>query len=374
MDTDTASTNLENSVAAHSLNEAFAYFIEASKALEAQQTVLQNQVTQLSQDLVVANARLKSLLDALPAAVILVEQGIVQNLNPAASELIPSLTRQSVWSVPETWQKTDAPGEYTAVIHGVQRSLHVGQVDFERSSIIQIQDISDVIAARIENQRINQLAAMGKMSAGIAHQLRTPLSTAILYASHLKDPKLSPEQQSLFADRLQKQLMNLEKLAGNMLLFLRNQPQKTEPCAVDALVEEALGAVHGPCREQDIVLQADLSASNTKVHVEKQRVINAIVAILENAIQMSSPGQSIRVQTQVREGRALIGIEDEGPGIADDMMENLFQPFSTNRITGTGLGLSIANNAITSHGGHIQAGNRPNGGARFDIQLPLHTA
>ena len=374
MDTDTASTNLENSVAAHSLNEAFEYFIEASKALEAQQNVLQNQVTQLSQDLVVANARLKSLLDALPAAVILVEHGVVQNFNPAAAELLPGLTTQKTWSVPENWSQTEAPGEYSTTIGNRERSLHVDQVDFEQSSIIQIQDISDVIAARIENQRISQLAAMGKMSAGIAHQLRTPLSTAILYASHLKDSKLSPDQQALFADRLQKQLMNLEKLAGNMLSFLRNQPQKTEPCPIDALVDEAVSTVHGPCQAQGIALQAKLGAGAALVNVERQHLINAIVAILENAIQISSSGQAICVQTQIHDGGALVRIEDQGPGIAEDMMETLFQPFSTNRITGTGLGLSIANNAITSHGGLIQASNLPNGGARFDIQLPLHTA
>lgn len=374
MDTNSASSTLEKSGAAHSLNEAFEYFIEASKALEAQQTILQNQVTQLSQDLILANARLKSLLDALPAAVILVEQGVVQNHNPAAVELIPSLRCHAAWQIPATWGKTDVPGEYTARIGLQQRNLHVDQVDFEQSSIIQIQDISDVIAARIEHQRISQLADMGKMSAGIAHQIRTPLSTAILYASHLKDPNLPPDQQAAFADRLQKQLMNLEKLAGNMLLFLRNQPQKTEAYPIDKLVEEAIQAVHGPCAEQGIALQVDLDTPMTELQVEKQRVLNAIIAVLENAIQISKPGQTIRISTLAEQGRSIVRIEDEGPGIADDMMSTLFQPFSTNRITGTGLGLSIAHNAITSHHGDILASNRPEGGARFDIHLPIHPA
>ena len=91
---------------------------------------------------------------------------------------------------------------------------------------------------------------------------------------------------------------------------------------------------------------------------------------MENALQVCVEGQSIWVKTQADHLRATITIEDNGPGIDPQMMESLFDPFATNRISGTGLGLAIARNAIRSHRGDIQARNRPEGGACFTVILP----
>ena len=99
-------------------------------------------------------------------------------------------------------------------------------------------------------------------------------------------------------------------------------------------------------------------------------VVSAFIAILENAIQCSSPGQTIVVQTQADHLRGQLSIEDNGPGIAEDMLSRLFEPFATNRVTGTGLGLAIAQNAIRSHRGEITAQNKPEGGALFVVALP----
>jgi signal transduction histidine kinase len=106
------------------------------------------------------------------------------------------------------------------------------------------------------------------------------------------------------------------------------------------------------------------------VSVERPSVVSAFIAILENAIQCSSPGQTIVVQTQADHLRGQLSIEDNGPGIAEDMLSRLFEPFATNRVTGTGLGLAIAQNAIRSHRGEITAQNKPEGGALFVVALP----
>jgi signal transduction histidine kinase len=106
------------------------------------------------------------------------------------------------------------------------------------------------------------------------------------------------------------------------------------------------------------------------VSVERPSVVSAFIAILENAIQCSSPGQTIQVQTQADHLRGQLMVEDHGPGIAEDMLPRLFEPFATNRVTGTGLGLAIAQNAIRSHRGEITAQNKPEGGAIFVVALP----
>jgi two-component system sensor histidine kinase FlrB len=99
-------------------------------------------------------------------------------------------------------------------------------------------------------------------------------------------------------------------------------------------------------------------------------VVSALVAILENAIQHSVDGQTIHVHTQADHLRGMLTIEDNGPGIASDMLPRLFEPFATNRVTGTGLGLAIAQNAIRSHRGEITVQNKAEGGALFTVALP----
>lgn len=368
-----SSSNTPNIAVAQDLEAAFALFIDASKALEEQQIVLQGQITQLSQELVEANGRLNSLLNSLPAGVILVENQIVIDFNPAATQLIPELNKGSFWSTPKTWKSSTTEGEFRKKQGENEQILQVHQIDTGGRSVIQIQDITSAITSHAEKERVNRLAAMGKMSAGIAHQLRTPLSTALLYASHLSDEKVADDQKRLFADRLKKQLMSLEKLAGNMLLFLRQRPQQMSTVSLDDLIDEACQAIQAICDERQIQLKLSLQTSGSVVNVEKQSIVSALVAILENALQVTQSGQHIAVATHALPGRVQITIDDQGPGIAADMMDTLFEPFSTSRITGTGLGLSIARNAIDSHRGEILVTNRDGGGARFTIVLPSLT-
>ncbi|QWE19313.1 sensor histidine kinase [Polynucleobacter corsicus] len=382
------------------LEEAFDLFIEASKALEAQQAVLQGQLNELSSQLIAANSRLSSLLNSLPAGVILAEHDQLIDFNPAAAHFIPELTKGMPWKIPGTWKSSNSPGDHlrrqddkqqTTQIYEVkagitgaagehsrqladkQQILQILEVKTGARSVIQIQDISSAIANRAEEERMSRLTAMGKMSAGIAHQLRTPLSTALLYASHLADQNITDDQKQLFADRLRKQLISLEKLASNMLLFLKQRPQQTTPVAVHELLEEACQAAQGLSQERNIELKLSLECPHTLVNVEKHSIISAFVAILENAIQVSEPGQLVEISCHDQPNQTEIIIEDYGPGIAENMMDTIFEPFSSGRVTGNGLGLSIARSNIESHRGQILVSNRPNGGARFTISLPSLT-
>jgi signal transduction histidine kinase len=177
----------------------------------------------------------------------------------------------------------------------------------------------------------------------------------------------------LFAERLKTQLMNLEKLAGNMLMFIRQRPHQAASVPINAILEEACLTVQVLCDERQIQLIQHFDTDGVIVNVEKQSIVAALVAILENAMQVTQSGQCIEIRAVSMSGRLEITIDDQGPGIAPDMMETLFEPFSTSRITGTGLGLSIARSAIDSHRGEILVSNREGGGARCTILLPCLT-
>lgn len=365
----------QKSAASQELGEVFGLFLEASKALEAQQAALQEQIDRLSQELVAANSRLSSLLNSLPAGVILYENHIVIDFNPAALQLIPDLHKNTEWKVPRSWKSINSirSDEYLVMVENQERILQVQEIKSGLRGVLQIQDITTTITSRLEKERGDRLAAMGKMTAGIAHQLRTPLSTALLYASHLSDSSLEDDQKKLFAERLKTQLMNLEKLAGNMLMFIRQRPHQTSSVPVNQILDEACQTIKILCDERQIQLIQDFNTDGILINVEKQSIVAALVAILENAMQVTQSNQAIEIHSTHHGGRVEIRIEDQGPGIAPDMMETLFEPFSTSRITGTGLGLSIARSAIDSHRGEILVSNRDSGGARFTIVLPCLT-
>ena len=138
-------------------------------------------------------------------------------------------------------------------------------------------------------------------------------------------------------------------------------------------MEEACHAAQGLCQERNIELKLSLNSPNTLVNVEKHSIISAFVAVLENAIQVSELGQLVEVSCRDWPNRTEIIIEDHGPGVSENMMDTIFEPFSSGRVTGNGLGLSIARSNIENHRGQILVSNRAEGGARFTINLPSLT-
>jgi two-component system sensor histidine kinase FlrB len=351
------------------LEEAFALFIEASKAIEAQQTQLQSEIQRLSIDLAQANQRLTDLLQALPTGVILVENGVIADQNLAAQTLV-GLAIGQAWQTPASWLPTPMPGEYQTSTDSTARTVKVTQLSLAERQIVQIQDITDSLRLHIESQRQSKLASMGQMAASIAHQLRTPLATATLYAGNLGMPNLSPDKQKEALDRLRKQLASLETLTTQMLQFVRQRPQKTEMVSGQALLDEALAAIGPMCEKRNISLRVQASGLQALVNVERPTMVAAMVAILENALQVSQDAGEIVLTGQSDGARLQFVVDDAGPGIPNEMMASLFEPFATSRINGTGLGLSIARNAVEAHRGEILASNRAEGGARFSISIP----
>ena len=352
------------------LAEAFALFYEESKKLESQQADLQEKINQLTQELYDSNHRLGILLNAIPAGVVLLEHNLVSLHNPSALKFLPKIVIGEALTLPSDWQASIAPGEYLIESPAGRRTVQLVRIDEGSRSIVQIQDISANIHLHQQSQQENRLAAMGKMAASIAHQFRTPLATALLYSSHLCDGKIAVEESKEFAERLRKQLLGLEKLSQDMLRFITNRPRKSELVPIASIVQTAEQGIRPLCDKKGVQLlsQIDL-AKDQLVNVEQQAIVNALLAILENALEVSESGKQISIEGSSNAQRVTIVIEDQGPGIPQAMIDSLFEPFSTGHSNGTGLGLAIAKNALEAHRGSIHAENYSKG-ARFTITLP----
>lgn len=362
-------------LAAKHLEEAFAIFYAESQKLETQQAALQEKINQLSSELQKSNQRLGILLNAIPAGVILLENNIVLLHNPAVLQFLPSLSTGNHFELPNDWQASIAPGEYlignAEDRSSPQKMVQVIRIDEGTRSFIQIQDITANIALHQETQRENRLTAMGKMAAGIAHQFRTPLATALLYSSHLCDDEVAPEMAKEFALRLRKQLLDLEKLSQDMLRFISNRPSKTVLASARQLIEEAQASIQALFETKEVKLDIQCAISDeVMLLVEPKSIPNALVAILENALAVSRPRDTVSLTADIDSKKLIITIEDQGPGIASTIIDSLFEPFSTTSANGTGLGLSIAKNTFDAHRGTISV-HSAKSGAVFKITLPI---
>jgi len=380
--TKTASTvppAVNPSLDAKHLEEAFAIFYSESQKLEAQQTALQDKINQLSTELQKSNQRLAILLNAIPAGVILLENNIVLLHNPAVLQFLPHLSQGQSFELPSEWQASIAPGEYLIGSNEErnfkpQKTVQVIRIDEGIRSYIQIQDITANISLHQQTQRENRLTAMGKMAAGIAHQFRTPLATALLYSSHLCDDEVTPEMGKEFAQRLRKQLLDLEKLSQDMLRFISNRPNKTILTSAKQIIEEAQASIQALFESKAVDLEMHCDVPNTTMLlVEPKSIPNALVAILENALAVSNAKDKVTLFAKVEVKKLIITIEDQGPGISSTIIDSLFEPFSTTSANGTGLGLSIAKNTIEAHRGTIVVESTKHG-AIFSITLPIAQA
>jgi two-component system sensor histidine kinase FlrB len=214
---------------------------------------------------------------------------------------------------------------------------------------------------------------MGEMAAQLAHQVRTPLSTAVLYAGQLAKGGLSAAQRQQFSDKLLDGLRHTETLVREMLAFSRGGSFTARPVQID----DALGTAAAGLRPRLAQLDAHLEirvddAAACRVAGNLDALAGAFSNLIDNALNHGGAG--VRILVSARRGAAqslALVFEDDGPGIDPLAQPRIFDPFFTTRERGTGLGLAVVQAVVLEHGGSLSAGRSALGGARFDIQLPL---
>lgn len=232
----------------------------------------------------------------------------------------------------------------------------------------------------VQNEK---LVSMGRMVAGIAHEIRNPLgiirSSAELLVSRLKDK--DPLTAKIMA-AIHEEAVRLSKTVGDFLDYARPRTLKLDPLDLGLLLDQALTFLEQKCREQRVEVVRDYPVG-VMVAGDKDMLYRALYNILVNALEAmsgqkgqpdSSSGEEVAGQIVVRVAVEKSGVRlrilDTGPGIPADIRDKLLDPFFTTKDSGTGLGLAITANILRSHGAAIELGDNPEGGARVDILFP----
>mgnify|MGYP001199880370 CR=1 FL=1 len=231
---------------------------------------------------------------------------------------------------------------------------------------------SELADANGELARRERLSALGEMAAQVAHQLRTPLSAALLYAGHLARPVLADADRIRFAEKTLSRLRYLERLIQDMLLFVKGARISDEAFPAALLIEEVAQTIEPHAVAKGVHLTLIPPAPGLSLRGDPQAISGALINLLENALQASEPGTSVRM-TVSGEGSpfAAFHVEDSGPGVPESARERLFEPFFTTRGEGSGLGLAIVRQVAEAHGGWVECTPRPEGGSCFTLYLPF---
>jgi len=385
-------SNTPKQVDSRELEQAFSLFNEASAQLTGAYQELQQQVERLTGELAVANVelrrqllekealsqRLSHLLSAMPAGVVVLDQqGVIIESNPAARELLGEALMGRAWVeiaarvlaqtvVPHEWDLAPVGG---AVPRRV--SISSSPLDAAGGQVLLIHDMTEAYKMQRELQRHQRLSAMGEMAAGLAHQLRTPLATALLYASHLKKLDLPENERIRFADKVLARLRHLEHLIQDMLSFVKGEGGGQDVVRLSSVLVDLQQVMEPQMIERGLNFSIQDDSRGTTVLGNRKALTGALLNLLENAMQACSKGGQVSLKSEIGDdGQVLIVVTDNGKGIDAATQERLFEPFYTTRTDGTGLGLAIVRGVAEAHRGSVQVKSASGCGSEFILRLP----
>jgi two-component system sensor histidine kinase FlrB len=365
------------------LAAAFAAFTETSALLQRSYAELQQRVTDLTNELSEARSarlaqlaeterlasRLSSLLATLPGAVVVLdEQGRIQDHNDGASALFGSPLTGADWQQVLSSiaaRSADGGGELL-LADGRRLSVSARPLEGESGRIILITDVTETRELQSLLERQERLSAMGEMMARLAHQTRTPLATAILYASQLRRTPLD-EAAATFTTRLLARLHHMESMVEDMLCFARGSHGGDALLEATELFHEAIANLTA----EDASNRVRVRASDAPMFVRGNRraLVGALSNVIVNALQLAD-GTTVSLAAVGAARHVDLLITDDGPGISGEVMSRLFEPFFTTRTSGTGLGLAVVASVAQGHGGSVDVMESSASGTTFRIRLP----
>jgi two-component system sensor histidine kinase FlrB len=362
------------------LQAAFLAFGSVSEQLSGAFDSLRAQVAELRAELGEAHAgkehlaaRLAALIKGLPGGVLVLDSsGQIRECNPVACELLGEPVVGELFSAVHARAAVGPVGvaEHTELRSG--RFVNISRRDLQSGGeVVLLTDVTESHLMQTLLARQQRLLTLGELAAGLAHQIRTPLAAALLYASQMTLPGRNGEDMAHCAEKTVGSLKQLDKLVNDMLAFAHGGAAR-EVVSVSALLEQVAQWLR-PALRRGIRLTIRTQAPDLAVRANAPSLVSALLNLATNALQAATADLDLELLARrAAGGRAQILVIDNGPGVPAPIRGRIFEPFFTTRARGNGIGLAIVKSVVEAHRGSVSLADDSGAaaGATFIIDLP----
>lgn len=359
------------------LKQAEQYWQPVSQDWQQQSRSQQSSQTQKADKLANRHARL---LEVLPAGVVVIDgEGVVQEANAAAVSLLGEPLSGIPWIkiIARAFQPQPGDGHDVSLKDGRMVHISTSPLGSEPGQIILLQEVTETRALQNKVSHLQRLSTMGEVAARLAHQIRTPLASALLYLSPLLKDEVDQSVRQRFAGKLKHSLTHMEQLVKDMLAFSRGTMAATSPVSVDNLMDEVAQQFQSHPEAESYQLTTQNAVSDGYVYGSQAALASAINNLLNNARQACGDTGKILIRAEFIEDKQQqtwidVSVADNGPGIAESEQDKILTPFYTTRSNGTGLGLAVVQSIAKAHKGYLWLQSKQGVGSRFTLRLPIY--
>mgnify|MGYP000106073913 CR=1 FL=1 len=317
--------------------------------------------------------RFQNLLSILPAGVVLINgAGKVAEANPAAESFLGTPLIGQLWFdiINRSFAPRGDDGHEVSLKDGRRVSLMTRAMDSEPGQLVLLIDQTETRLLQGRVSHYQRLSEMGRMMASLAHQIRTPLSAALLYVDHLMRPDLLVEQRQKFARKAKSRLTNLEQQVRDMLIFARGEMRLDDQISSSAFMRELEDMLDLPLVSYDADCDCINDVPNYEFQCNKDALLGVCINLVENALQASGKGCELTIRFTDDAGRIALQIIDQGQGMTPEQLKRALEPFYTTKSHGTGLGLAVAQVVAHAHHGEFFIRSTLGEGTVATIVLP----
>jgi len=239
------------------------------------------------------------------------------------------------------------------------------------SMVLFLRDMGEVKGLQAEVRRSERLAALGRLVAGMAHEIRNPLNSISGYSQHLKGKFGLDTSEGKALDVIVREVDRLNRVITELLDFSRPREPELESLDLNEIVRSTHVLIARETSSQGVTIVEGLPDTQVMVMGHADTLKQLLLNLSLNALQAMPEGGVLSIQTGVSGTRPYLTVSDTGPGIPVDKQESIFEPFYTTRESGTGLGLAIVHRIVLDHGAEIRVESTPGSGATFVVRFPV---
>ncbi|TPH17164.1 sensor histidine kinase [Litorilituus lipolyticus] len=314
------------------------------------------------------------LIEVMPTGLVVLDgNGIVTKINKVARLLLEEPILGQAWFdvITRSFKPREDDWHEVSLKDGRRVKLEISSLGDQPGQLIMITDLTETRLLQDKIGQMQRLSSLGKMVSTLAHQIRTPLSAAILYGANLSNHQLSEHARIKFQDKLNSRLKDLEQQVNDMLLFSKSgTEQVVAPITVNALLNDAVQGVEALVNKAGAEVKVQLPEESGQILGNKNALTGAIQNLIHNALQLIEEKAQIAIQVYYRDSDVYISVKDNGPGVPSNIKDKIFQPFFTSSSQGTGLGLAVVKSVINAHQGEVNLISQAGEGAHFILKLP----